>query len=227
MYPWIWIQSILRKLWLPGYTVLIHFGGNWTSPGVQPVASKFGFNRASGGALNRVQTHMGVRVFCDPAWCGYSLRPLCMPSRRPFRAPMNCPANPTPSATSGSSAGPETGTTLRSTPAPAGFSSRTGPLCRWLTSNRAPWWEPSRLSPGACGGARRSGNIRLRDRRLAESAPGPRALFAGQAGGIHIRGRRRGVRPAFVPDRSEHPDHRVPARISARSPDRFAFRAGH
>ncbi len=23
MYPWIWIQSVLRKLWLPGYTVLI------------------------------------------------------------------------------------------------------------------------------------------------------------------------------------------------------------
>ena len=23
MYPWIWIQSLLRKLWLPGYTVLI------------------------------------------------------------------------------------------------------------------------------------------------------------------------------------------------------------
>ena len=23
MYPWIWIQSVLRELWLPGYTVLI------------------------------------------------------------------------------------------------------------------------------------------------------------------------------------------------------------
>jgi len=198
MYPWIWIQSILRKLWLPGYTVLIHFGGNWTSPGVQPVASKFGFNRASGGALNRVQTHMGVRVFCRSGF-GVAIAAAALHAQQaPIPRADELPGQPYAIRNKWVIGGPETGTTLRSTPAPAGFSSRTGPLCRWLTSNRAPWWE-------AIGGFHQAHAVVLDDQGtygyatdgLPNPLPAKGSLRRAQAGGIHIRGRRRGVRPAF------------------------------